>query len=72
MQASSHWSEQKKFALLKFRTMEVQTNLVPTHLVDPRSITRLGYFLRQTKLDELAQFYNVLFRNMSLLATALI
>ncbi|MGI9316192.1 MAG: sugar transferase [bacterium] len=57
---------QKLFTLVKFRTMACQTDSVGTHLVDEASITRLGRFLRKTKLDELPQLFNVLLGQMSL------
>jgi len=57
---------QKPFTLVKFRTMAIGTQSVGTHLVDPSSITKLGRFLRKTKLDELPQLFNVLTGQMSL------
>jgi O-antigen biosynthesis protein WbqP len=57
---------QKLFTLIKFRTMAPNTLSVGTHLVDSSSITRLGKFLRKTKLDELPQLFNVLAGQMSL------
>lgn len=57
---------QKLFTLVKFRTMAINTGSVGTHLVNPSSITRLGTFLRNTKLDELPQLFNVLLGHMSL------
>jgi lipopolysaccharide/colanic/teichoic acid biosynthesis glycosyltransferase len=57
---------QQLFTLVKFRTMAIGTQSVGTHLVDPSSITRLGQFLRKTKLDELPQLFNVLRGEMSL------
>jgi len=57
---------QQPFTLVKFRTMAIGTQSVGTHLVDPSSITRLGRFLRKTKLDELPQLFNVLMGQMSL------
>jgi lipopolysaccharide/colanic/teichoic acid biosynthesis glycosyltransferase len=57
---------QQLFTLVKFRTMAVGTQSVGTHLVDPSSITRLGRFLRKTKLDELPQLFSVLTGQMSL------
>ena len=57
---------QQPFTLVKFRTMAIGTRSVGTHLVDPSSITKLGRFLRKTKLDELPQLFNVLMGQMSL------
>ena len=56
----------KPFTLVKFRTMSVDTKSVASHLASPASITKLGSFLRRTKLDELPQLWNVLKGEMSL------
>ncbi|MFD2672013.1 undecaprenyl-phosphate glucose phosphotransferase [Marinicrinis sediminis] len=58
----------RKFHMLKFRTMKIQTELHSdtkwTVENDPR-VTRFGTLLRKTSLDELPQFFNVLLGNMS-------
>lgn len=56
----------KPFTLIKFRTMRVDTASVSTHEIDRACITKLGAFLRGTKLDELPQLINVLKGEMSL------
>ncbi len=56
------------FRLLKFRTMRPDADRAGKLTVgmrDPR-ITRIGYFLRKTKLDEFPQFVNVLKGEMSI------
>lgn len=57
---------QKPFVLVKFRTMLPDTASVATHLADASAVTKLGHFLRRTKLDELPQLWNVLKGEMSL------
>ena len=56
----------KSFKLIKFRTMSKNTQSIATHLANPSSITKLGNFLRKTKLDELPQLLNVIIGDMSL------
>jgi len=56
------------FKLLKFRTMKVNAEAsgqLTVGMRDPR-ITKVGYFLRKTKLDEFPQFVNVLLGDMSI------
>lgn len=57
--------QSQKFKIYKFRTMTVKDNdLSPTKENDQR-ITKVGKFLRKTRLDELPQFLNIFNGEMS-------
>lgn len=57
----------KHFGLLKFRTMRKNADKAGKLTVGMRDsrITKVGYFLRKSKLDEFPQFVNVLAGQMS-------
>jgi exopolysaccharide biosynthesis polyprenyl glycosylphosphotransferase len=58
----------RPFSMLKFRTMQVDApaySFSPKEASDSR-ITRVGRYLRKTSLDELAQLFNVIRGDMSL------
>jgi lipopolysaccharide/colanic/teichoic acid biosynthesis glycosyltransferase len=66
---ATHGFRFAEFDMLKFRTMQREaergTGAVLARAGDPR-ITRVGGFLRKTRLDEMPQFWNVLAGHMSL------
>jgi lipopolysaccharide/colanic/teichoic acid biosynthesis glycosyltransferase/glycosyltransferase involved in cell wall biosynthesis len=56
----------KPFTIYKFRTMKDLCDSEGNLLPDEERITRLGYFLRRTSLDELPELFNVLKGDMSI------
>mgnify|MGYP006267381637 CR=1 FL=1 len=68
-----YWSQRiglknKVFQMPKFRTMQLHTPVVATHLLDKphRYLTPLGSLLRRYSLDELPQFWSILKGDMSM------
>ena len=54
------------FSIIKFRSMDPNAPVVPSHLLPPDVIDEWGMFLRRKKIDELPQMLNVLTGEMSL------
>lgn len=67
-----YWSDRvgrhnKLFKMPKFRSMQLDTPAVATHLLaNPKSVlTPIGSFLRKSSLDELPQLWSILVGDMS-------
>ena len=55
----------KAFNIIKFRTMKINNDNITITVSDDNRITRVGKYLRKTKIDELPEILNVLFGQMS-------
>lgn len=57
--------KEKGFGCYKFRSMGVNTRAEDSATRNDPRVTRVGKFIRKTSIDELPQFFNVLFGQMS-------
>ena len=55
----------KEFNIIKFRTMKTNNENITITVSDDSRITRIGKYLRKTKIDEFPEILNVLFGQMS-------
>ena len=55
------------FTCYKFRTMKRGTEQAGTHEISAAAVTKLGAFMRKTKIDELPQVWNILRNEVSLI-----
>ncbi len=58
--------DEKEFFCLKFRSMQINETTEESVIKNDPRITRIGLFLRKTSLDEMPQFFNVFFGDMSI------
>ena len=56
----------KVFTCYKFRSMRQGTRQAGTHEISESAVTRVGTFMRKTKIDELPQIWNILKGELSL------
>lgn len=57
--------KEKGFDCYKFRSMRLNTRSEDSATRNDARVTKVGKFIRRTSIDELPQFFNVLFGNMS-------
>ncbi|MCB4798331.1 undecaprenyl-phosphate glucose phosphotransferase [Neotamlana laminarinivorans] len=57
--------KEEGFGCYKFRSMAVNTSSEKSATRNDARVTRVGKFIRRTSIDELPQFFNVLFGSMS-------
>ncbi len=57
----------KEFNIYKLRSMKVNSGMIMWAKKDDDRITKVGRFIRRTRIDELPQFFNILKRDMSLI-----
>jgi len=57
----------KIFSIIKFKTMNDRRDVKGTLLPDAERLTKIGFFVRKTSLDELPQLLNVIKGDMSLI-----
>ena len=55
----------KEFNIIKFRTMKINNDSINITVSKDKRITRIGKFLRKTKVDELPEILNVFLGQMS-------
>ena len=55
----------KEFNIIKFRTMKINNDNINITVSKDKRITRIGKFLRKTKIDELPEILNVFLGQMS-------